>query len=569
MRIRSAILAFSWVALIQASISHALPPGIEKTWLISDDLARYREQTQPTWAPYPEGFAADLPNASTFKEPRQMTSRLIPVQEYGMRFFDPVIHESGTTIRLPADAQATLVQPDWAGIFQAPKLSSIKFGVHINEVSGTWPDAWSLNEKVSFKPASNAKLFSALLALTELGTQFRFRTEITAEWVGKKSDGVVRKLTLHASGDPSWGLWDSAAVGTFPELTSLAASLRYLGVKKVLGPVSVQAKDSRLNDLRIPSGWSFGDTIACYGTAYQAVNLQANCATYQVTGNTTGKWLETGVPIPVKVVATTGTVTDLVLTAKMDAREQPISYTISGTLIAGATPNFVLPIPNATQWAINVLTTKLTQQGVVFEKENTTLPSSGLTLTHSYASRTLGQILVPFMKLSINLVGDGFFRYLGSLKSPAEPNLWKAGADLMEVTLRNAGISDFYLEDGSGISHDNRVQPLTLLSTLIALRERADFPTLWSSLPIAGRDGTLASRMKGTQAEGYLRAKTGTLTGTYNLSGYVPETDLSGKVLRYIPFVMINQTTGAFGTQARQTANEACISLSNFVRAVP
>lgn len=564
----SSFLLFSTL-LFAASNAHALPRGIERTQVLSDDLDRYRAETQPTLVVSPQGFATPDDTFTSSTPDRFITSRLIPVEEYGTRFFDPVVTAKPRTLRMPLDASGSLVQPNWSGLFQAPKLSPIKFGVHINEVGANWPDTYTLNETVSFKPASNAKLFSSLLALTELGTQFRFRTEVTADWVGKKSDGVVRNLTIHASGDPSWGLWDSGAIGTFPELTSLAASIKYLGVKKVLGTVTVRVADSRFSDLRIPTGWSTGDTIACYGAAYQAINLQTNCATYQLINETSGKWLEVGVPTAVKVSATLGTTTDLVLTAKMDAREQPISYTISGTLAAGATPSFVLPVPHAIQWAINVFTDKLGRQGILFAKENAALISSGEVLTHSYASRTLAQILVPFMKLSINMVGDGFYRYLGARAYPNETNLWDAGNTLLDTTLTAAGISDFYLEDGSGISHSNRVRPTTLLSTLVTLRGRTDFPSLWAALPIAGRDGTLASRMRGTLAEGTLRAKTGTLTGTYNLSGFVPETDKAGVITRYVPFVIINQTTGAYGTQAKQTANDAGVMLSTFVRAIP
>jgi D-alanyl-D-alanine carboxypeptidase/D-alanyl-D-alanine-endopeptidase (penicillin-binding protein 4) len=46
-----------------------------------------------------------------------------------------------------------------------------------------------------------------------------------------------------------------------------------------------------------------------------------------------------------------------------------------------------------------------------------------------------------------------------------------------------------------------------------------------ASLPIAGRDGTLSTRMKGTPAEGNVRAKTGSMTGVRTVSGYVTTAD--------------------------------------------
>jgi D-alanyl-D-alanine carboxypeptidase/D-alanyl-D-alanine-endopeptidase (penicillin-binding protein 4) len=68
------------------------------------------------------------------------------------------------------------------------------------------------------------------------------------------------------------------------------------------------------------------------------------------------------------------------------------------------------------------------------------------------------------------------------------------------------------------------------------------FETFYASLAIAGKDGTLSERMKGTSAEGNLRAKTGTLSGVTTLSGYVKSAD--GEMLAF-SILMNNYPTGA------------------------
>lgn len=79
------------------------------------------------------------------------------------------------------------------------------------------------------------------------------------------------------------------------------------------------------------------------------------------------------------------------------------------------------------------------------------------------------------------------------------------------------------LVDGSGLSRRNRAAPrevVDLLRGLASRRAFVEFPAFRASLAVAGRDGTLASRMRGRAAAGRCRAKTGTLYDVSALSGY-------------------------------------------------
>ncbi|MGI8945561.1 MAG: D-alanyl-D-alanine carboxypeptidase/D-alanyl-D-alanine endopeptidase [Thermoleophilaceae bacterium] len=77
------------------------------------------------------------------------------------------------------------------------------------------------------------------------------------------------------------------------------------------------------------------------------------------------------------------------------------------------------------------------------------------------------------------------------------------------------------LVDGSGLSRGNRASPFRVVRLLLALREREDeFPSFLRSLSIAGRDGTLRSRMRSGPARDNCRGKTGTLSDVSALSGY-------------------------------------------------
>jgi D-alanyl-D-alanine carboxypeptidase/D-alanyl-D-alanine-endopeptidase (penicillin-binding protein 4) len=80
--------------------------------------------------------------------------------------------------------------------------------------------------------------------------------------------------------------------------------------------------------------------------------------------------------------------------------------------------------------------------------------------------------------------------------------------------------------DGSGVSHYNLITPANLVNLLAAMWKnfaiRHEFA---ATLPIAGVDGTLHNRMRGTPAQGVLHAKTGTISAVSTLSGYTITAD--------------------------------------------
>jgi D-alanyl-D-alanine carboxypeptidase/D-alanyl-D-alanine-endopeptidase (penicillin-binding protein 4) len=80
--------------------------------------------------------------------------------------------------------------------------------------------------------------------------------------------------------------------------------------------------------------------------------------------------------------------------------------------------------------------------------------------------------------------------------------------------------------DGSGLSRYDYVTAETIVTILKRLyddpRHRDAF---MATLPIAGRDGTIASRLKRTRAEGNAVAKTGSISNVRSLSGYLRTRD--------------------------------------------
>jgi PBP4 family serine-type D-alanyl-D-alanine carboxypeptidase len=97
------------------------------------------------------------------------------------------------------------------------------------------------------------------------------------------------------------------------------------------------------------------------------------------------------------------------------------------------------------------------------------------------------------------------------------------------TVLTNFGIDPDKIEvsDGSGLSKQNRVTAKAIADLLMKIRNDPKYASIYDGLPIGGVSGTLQNRFLTTapQAVGLVHAKTGTLSGTVSLAGYVDSED--------------------------------------------
>lgn len=171
---------------------------------------------------------------------------------------------------------------------------------------------------------------------------------------------------------------------------------------------------------------------------------------------------------------------------------------------------------------------------------------------------TLGEVLVPMMKKSDNMLAESLFWQLPGKKNLSEVKRKDCSAKA-EGVIRKTGLnpSNYVIADGSGVSLYNYISPNALLMLLRhAYRNKRIFDALYPALPIAGVDGTLSKRMTGTPAENNVHAKTGTVTGVSTLSGYC--THSSGHTLA---FSIMNQgiSKAAVG---RDYQDKVCVVLT-------
>jgi serine-type D-Ala-D-Ala carboxypeptidase/endopeptidase (penicillin-binding protein 4) len=149
------------------------------------------------------------------------------------------------------------------------------------------------------------------------------------------------------------------------------------------------------------------------------------------------------------------------------------------------------------------------------------VPDSAKLLT-SVESKNLSYILADMNKFSNNFVAEMLTKNLAAKDSNRGVSL-KQGVEVIRTELNQLGLTskDFEIENPSGFTRNNKLSAHALNRILIAIKNNFSmFPTFLESLPIAGIDGTLKKRMKDTEAQGFVRAKTGYLNGVVSLAGY-------------------------------------------------
>nr|BFE83018.1 hypothetical protein GCM10020093_056190 [Planobispora longispora] len=190
---------------------------------------------------------------------------------------------------------------------------------------------------------------------------------------------------------------------------------------------------------------------------------------------------------------------------------------------------------------------------------------SGAATVAERRSMPLGELLVPFMKLSNNMHAEILTKSIGREVSGA--GTWSAGLAAITSFAQANRMPTLRMRDGSGLSRVDGLTPGGVTGMLLALRSQPWFDTWYGSLPVAGEadrmvGGTLRSRMRGTPAAGNVRAKTGSLTGVTSLSGYVTGAD--GEPLVFS--IMINQYLSA---SPKDVEDKIAIRLARFSRTSP
>ncbi len=368
-------------------------------------------------------------------------------------------------------------------------------------------------------PGSVIKILTTFAALDALGPEFKWQTH--ALIAGPLQRGVLNgDLYLQGGGDPYM---------TLDRWWRFARALRARGLRTIRGDIVI---DDRAFDIAAEDPAAFdGHPNRPYNVAPSALMINFQTVEFRITPDPEAHQVAVSTdPTPVNLrvdnrlrlvrgrCAGRG---DRVEFAVDDTRRDHV--VLSGTLAERCAPReMIRALMQAPQFAYGTFVELWRELGgrITGGLRIGDTPADARPLL-DFDSLSLAEVVRLTNKYSNNLMARDLLLTLGAQRFGAPATVAK-GIDAINAWSRERGLplGDTVLSNGSGLSRRARISAATLTAVLRAAYHDRFAPEFLVSLPLAGIDGTLRTRMKDAPP-GAVRLKTGTLDGVSSVAGFV------------------------------------------------
>jgi D-alanyl-D-alanine carboxypeptidase/D-alanyl-D-alanine-endopeptidase (penicillin-binding protein 4) len=429
---------------------------------------------------------------------------------------------------LSASARRALSR-DLDTIFDDPVLARALLGVRVDVLGPEPVHLYARNAAKLVMPASNMKLLTVAVAADRLGWDYRYKTRLEA--AGTIENGVLHgDLVVVGSGDPSI---EATETGPPPLFGEWAEALRQAGIQRVDGRLI--GDDDAFEEEGLGAGWAWDYLAAGYAAPSGALNYNLNQITIRATpGAAPGDAVRldvwpAGHGLTIVNELTTGAA-DSAVTVDLFRLRGSATLAVRGNLRAGGNAlSRTASVDNPTRFFVEAFRLALETGGVpvrdgAWDKDDVRdgPPAGDRRVIATHDSAPFSELAVALMKASLNFDTEVVLKTIGVAVS--QSGTTAAGQAAARETLTAWGIPPdaYVMYDGSGLSRYNYVSADAIVTLLTHVWQdpRLRDPFI-ASLPIAGVDGTLATRMRGTVLEGKVDAKTGTISNVRSLSGFL------------------------------------------------
>jgi len=391
----------------------------------------------------------------------------------------------------------------------------------------------SLNAATPRSPASTMKVVTTFASLDLLGPAYTWHTDALVH--GALYEGVLQgDLILKGGGDPYM---------TLERWWSFVHALRAKGLRTIHGDIVIDDTAFAL-PAEDPAAFD-GRPNRSYNVEPNALMVNFQSVEFRMAPNAATRSVDiTSTPAPInlaidnRVAFATGRCSGAAARVDFEVSSADwdralFSGDLSGECLDRTITRVMLKAPS---YAFGTFVELWREAGGEFSGKLRieAAPPDAQSLL-SFESLTLGELIRLTNKYSNNLMARHLFLTIGADRygPPATPD---KGARAVADWSRERGLplADMVVENGSGLSRSERVSALEMAALLrFAYRSRWA-PEFIASLPLAGIDGTLRTRMQKTEP-GSARLKTGHLDGVTAVAGYV--TGGSGKTYVLVSFI--------------------------------
>jgi D-alanyl-D-alanine carboxypeptidase/D-alanyl-D-alanine-endopeptidase (penicillin-binding protein 4) len=480
---------------------------------------------------------------------------------FTLLFIAPVSELNGNT---EGEDSITRLEKSITRLLQNSTLKDASIGIQIVSLN-SGEVVYEYNPDLSLNPASNTKLITSAVALVRLKPEYQFTTSVYTN--ARLQNGILSgDLYLRGGGDP---------LLSYEGLLFLAQEVYNAGIRIITG--NIVGDDSFFDDEWEFSGWH--DFEGVYSGKISALSLSNNIVKLMITpSHRSGVAPQVILDPPTSYMQITNKAVTLSSTknrvyasflkpdsslAEASSQEKLVVHGKISSKTRYGVPVYV-HVKNPSLFTTTTFKDALEQIGIKVEGSpalgNVAKKSRRIAL---YRSDPLSYIISDANKTSNNFVAEQLLKTLGA-ELVGIPGTTEKGLQVIQEFLAELNIPPdrYVLENGSGLSRNNRLtaeQIVTLLSYMYEKFEvRAEY---LASLAVAGVDGTLQRRLRDTQAERRLRAKTGAIRSVSCLSGYAASKD--NEIFAFS--IMINGYKSG-GYAVKKIQNQIGLLLTEFYR---
>lgn len=457
-----------------------------------------------------------------------------------------------------------------------PHLNSVRFsgalwGVKVASLD-TGKTLYENHADRLMSPASNSKLYAAALALDTFGGDYQIVTPLLTTGKIGHSGILHGELIVSGRGDPSW-----KSTNFWEVFTPFVAVLTNAGVRGITGDLIID--NTFFQGPSTGGSWCVEDLDDSEGAAISALTLADNLAQVRVApGTNVSDPCSLMLSPPETGIALVNRTRTIPAGGKKHLDfHRPLGsktdYIFGDMPVDDMGETLEVPVPQPAAWFGAALKTALAQNGIPINGRVRCLAWPEASPWHETNLVKLGEVKSPplrdllrsFLKPSQNLEADLVFDHTGEWLRTTNSPSWLTSENLavsaLEKFLAAGGVpADVHFDEGSGLSRNNLTSAnatVALLTLMATNRWAKDF---YNGLPVAGVDGTLRARMRGTPAFKNVHAKTGTLRWVNSLSGYV--TTAAGERLAFS--LMLNRYDSAPGRMRTAELDDIAVLLAGF-----